>query len=70
MRAIGVMEIHHDYHRDMVTVFIVSRLRGEPKVDQIEIGEAQWFHGDHLPINLTDLAASVLEQHLAMSMAD
>jgi ADP-ribose pyrophosphatase YjhB (NUDIX family) len=62
MREVDVVELFHDYHDDTVTVFVVTRISGAPKVDKIEIADAQWFDISDLPKNLTTLTRHVLER--------
>jgi 8-oxo-dGTP pyrophosphatase MutT (NUDIX family) len=65
MREVDVTELFHDYHDDTVTVFVVTRISGAPKVDQIEIADAQWFDISDLPKNLTTLTRHVLQRTLS-----
>jgi 8-oxo-dGTP pyrophosphatase MutT (NUDIX family) len=63
-REIGTLELFHDYRHDTVTIFVVTDLSNAPRLDGIEIVQAQWFPTDHLPANLSPLAFHVLRMAL------
>jgi ADP-ribose pyrophosphatase YjhB (NUDIX family) len=59
-RQLGTVDVTHDFHRDLVRVFLVQNHCGEPKPNEAEIAEVRWFEFDHLPLNLTKLAHHIL----------
>ena len=59
-RQLGTVDVTHDFHRDLVRVFLVQNHCGEPQPNEAEIAEVRWFEFDHLPLNLTKLAHHIL----------
>ena len=60
LTELGEILYFHDFRYDSVHVFQQSEICDQPRVDKVEISDAQWFDGDNLPDNLTPIAKYVL----------
>jgi ADP-ribose pyrophosphatase YjhB (NUDIX family) len=60
-RQLGTVDLTHDFHRDLVRVFLVENHSGDMQLNEAEITEARWFDVDRLPGNLTKLTRHILE---------
>ena len=60
-RELGNVDLYHDFHRDLVRVFVVNARSEDLQLDEAEIVEARWFATDRLPANLTPLAHHILK---------
>ena len=59
-REIGMINFAHDWHRDLVHVFLVENLSGDLQLNETELAEAQWFEASRLPEKLAKLAEHIL----------
>jgi 8-oxo-dGTP pyrophosphatase MutT (NUDIX family) len=60
LTELGEILFFHDFRYDSVHVFQQPEICDQPRVDRLEISEAQWFDGDNLPDNLTPIAKYIL----------
>jgi len=59
-RELGNVDLYHDFHTDLVRVFLVTVRNDVFQLDETEISEARWFETDRLPQNMTTLTNHVL----------